>query len=216
MNNRVGSVDYESIVKTPEGVTPNIDTTVFECGDGCHPDFTNECEAEYSNDNPQPNPFVAKFECKNINFTYAIMDEYKKCYTYPVFAALFYDYDAYLHQVAIVQQLNPHTNAIGNAILKFLQTLFIIVLIKVYVFPFYFKLEQEIASSCCDAIRLKRVVQVEVAQQITTKQMKKMAQENIMHSEILVINEKEHNDQSVPIHNIESNQQNHDQVVTNC
>ena len=174
-SNRVGGVNYETIVQTEDGVTPNINTNVFECGDGCHYDYTSECESEYNADDPSPNPFVAKFECSNINFTYAIMDEYKKCYTYPVFPALFYDYDSELHRIAIVEQLDPYTTAIGESVLKFWQTIFIIIVIKVFVFPLYFKLEEEIASSCCDAIRLKRIVQVEVAKELTVKQIKKMA-----------------------------------------
>ena len=179
MNNRLDNVDYENIVSTPtEGITPNIDTSIFECNEGCNPNITSECEYEYNNDNPQPNPFVAKFECKNINFTYAIMEKYEKCYTYSVFPALFYDYHSELHRELIVSQLDPYINAIGNAVLKLWQTIFIILLIKMFVFPFYFKLEEEIASSCCDAIRLKRVVQVEVAKELTVKQIKKMTQQS--------------------------------------
>ena len=216
MNNRVGIVDYESIVETEDGITPNIDTSVFECGDGCDPLYTSECEAEYNQDNPQPNPFVAKFECKNINFTYAIMNEYKKCSTYPVFAALFYDYHSELHQLAIVQQLNPHTKAIGNAVLKFLQTIFIIIIIKLFLFPLYFKLEEEIASSCCDAIRLKRIVQVEVAKELTAKQIKKMTDENVMAALVITPNQDRQHVVTANVPPLQLSTNDHKEQLTDC
>ena len=182
MNNRVGMVNYENVIATEEGVTPNIDVSVFECGDGCDASISNECSDEYnqdinSNDNAYnggPNPFVEKFECSNINYTQAIMTDYKKCYPYPVYPALFYDYDVELHREMIVLQLNPYTTAMSQAMLKLWQTIFIIIIIKQFIFPIYFKLEEEIASNCCEAIRLRRVVQVEVAKELTTKQLDAM------------------------------------------
>ena len=175
MSNRVGIVDYENIIETEDGIKPNIDISKFECGDGCDPDITNECSNEYIEDNAlnngNVNPFVQEFECSNINYTKAIMDKYSKCFIYPVYPALFYDYDVDLHRQMIVLQFDPYMEAMGSAMLKLWQTVFIIIFIKVFVFPIYFRIEEEISSKCCDAIRLKRVVQVEVAKELTVAQL---------------------------------------------
>lgn len=148
-------------------IDPLINTKVFECGDGCDPDITTECASEYYedklNNNDEPNPFVQKYECTNINFTEAIIEKYHQCRTYPLFAALFYDYDSELHRIMIVNQLTPYTNAIGDCVIRLLNTFLIWFLIKFVFYPAYFKITESLASSCCDAIRLRKVVEVDVA-----------------------------------------------------
>ena len=55
-------VEYDQLL----AIDPEIDTSVFECADGCHPDFTPDCGGEYDEDTTMsggsPNPFVEKFE----------------------------------------------------------------------------------------------------------------------------------------------------------
>ena len=167
-------VDYESIVSTKGEdlwfLYPEINTTAFVCDSGCDPNVSPICEDAYKYDiesntinEGQPNPFVQEFECTNINFEEAIMPKYYQCKTYPVFPALFYDYDSERHEAMIVEQLNPYRDALSGCVTKFFITLFIWFLTKTCFFPIFFRFEESIAERCCDAIRLRRVVEVDVA-----------------------------------------------------
>ena len=167
---RIHFVDYY-VEHTRDGevlsIEPEIDTSVFECVDGCDPTITPDCASEYSQDTTQsggsPNPFVEKFQCKNINFTEAIIDRYHQCRTYPVYPALFYDYSSEEHRLMIVEQLTPYTNAIGECVIRLYYTLFIWAFTKAVIMPAYFNTTEAIASHCCDAVRLVKVVEVQVA-----------------------------------------------------
>ena len=91
------------------------------------------------------------------------MEKYFQCKTYPVFPALFYDYDSEKHANMIVEQLNPYKEALAGCVTKFWITFFIWFLSKTFFVPMFFRIEEAMAEKCCDAIRLKRVVKVEVA-----------------------------------------------------
>jgi len=164
----------------------HINVDVFECGDGCDPSVSNECINEYIEDmfwswffnfygdfERRPNAFVEKFACSNIDFQEAIIGDYNQCRAYPVFPALFYDYDSILHQQMIVDQLSPYTQAIGSCIVKLFEVFFIWFFIKALIFPFYFALTEAIASHCCDAIRQRKVVEIDLATVLKVKKTKK-------------------------------------------
>ena len=170
--NNIGQiVDYEGVTATDgRQLKPEIEVNTFECGDGCNPNITSQCSNAYYydtlNNNGQANPFNEKFECSNINYTLAVMDNYKQCNVYPVFAAMFYDYDSELHREMLVEQLTPYSEALAQCVIKLLQTFFVWLILMFVVFPLYFRIEEEVASRCCDAIRLNRVVQVAVAERL--------------------------------------------------
>eukprot|EP01083_Nonionella_stella_P080186 220207_1 len=185
MASRVGIVDYESFhsEKLDENTTANINLSKLICDEGCHPNISSECLGEYTEDmntnNGFCNPFVTKFQCDNINFTVAAMDEYEQCEVYPVYTALFYDYDSALHLQMIQDQLSPYVDAFGDCMIALWHTFFIWFIMKAIVFPFYFAISEFIADICCRAVRKKHFAKIELVLKLNDDSLLKR-KENIV------------------------------------
>ena len=147
--------DYEEIyIESLNGsgtiVYPEINTDEFtcdECGDN------DICDIIGNEDNSNTtNPFHLKFSCDNIEFSEAIIDSYKKCTVYPVYPALFYDYDSVKHGEAVIDQLDDYYFAFGSCVIKLWHVFFIFIGFRVFV-KYYLLISELIAHYLCHAIR---------------------------------------------------------------
>eukprot|EP01084_Bolivina_argentea_P126544 224043_1 len=174
---RVQIVDYEIFTDREGIMTPNINTDQLVCKEGCDPMLTTQCINEYEedtiNNHGNANPFTSKFKCSNINFTQAIMDSYEQCEIYPVYPALFYDYDSQKHEEMVIHQLSPYLDAFGSAVIKLWHTFFIFIILKMIVFPLYFIISQIFADKCCNAIRKRNIAKVNLTLKLNDQQYEK-------------------------------------------
>eukprot|EP01083_Nonionella_stella_P299236 1015583_1 len=216
MMNRVDIVDYESFTseKLNDNITANINTEQLICDEGCDANVTQQCATEYQQDmdqnNGNPNPFVTKFQCDNINFTAAVMDEYEQCEVYPVYPALFYDYDSEMHEAMVSDQLSPYVKAFGRCVIKLWHSFFIWITLKAFVFPLYWMISTFCADKCCAAVRKRHVAKVELVlklnQNAVKEKHKKQAKYNQNKSVFLQMIKLNKNNKKTSIEHNESNE----------
>ena len=116
---------------------------------------------------------TTKFECDNIEFKEAIIDEYQQCEVYPVYPALFYDYDADKHEQMVIEQLSPYLTAFGVCIIKLWHTFFIWIILKKIIFPLYFVLSTFLADKCCHGIRKNHFAKIHLTLKLNEQQYQK-------------------------------------------